>query len=231
MASLHDSDVATDDTSGTVLSAPAIDVTIGDLYIAGVKNEGAQQNLAWVDSGASTPRLSVGNPYEFHAVNTDLSGGVFWGVATATGTITLRFNLGAARQFRKIGVYSFTPTPGYGFRLGRVASTQQSATASPSSGAAVADGRCIAVGFFQLYGSRDLTPGTGWSESAPFNITSAQQSEYQTPTAGGSLTADGTLVGGVVDAISQLLIIEEIPLFPRSGFRGAFGRRRTRYAI
>lgn len=230
MASLHDSDVATDDTSGTALSAPAIDVTIGDLLIAGVKNEGGQQNLAWVDSGASTPRLSVANPYEFHVATGDLSGAVFWGIALATGPITLRFNLGVARPFRKIGVYSFTPASGFGFRLGRVASAQQAATTTPSSGAAVADGRCVAVGFHQLYGSRDFTPGTGWSESAPFNVTSAQASEYQTPTTGGSLTADGTL-SSAIEVISQLAIIEEIALFGRSEFRGAFGRRRTRYAI
>jgi len=230
MASLHDADVATNDASGTSLSAPAIDVTIGDLLIAGVKNEGGQQNLAYVDSGAGTPRLSVAAPYTFHVANTDLSGAIFWGIALASGTITLRFNLGAARAFRKIGVYSFTPAFGFGFRLGRSASSQQLATAAPSSGAAVAAGQCVAIGFHHLYGSRDFTPGTGWSEAAAFNITSAQASEYQTPTTGGSLTADGTL-DTAVDAISQIVIIEEVSLFPRTEFRNSFGRRRTRYAI
>jgi hypothetical protein len=209
MATLNDTALASNDASGTTLSTDdALNVTAGDLVVAGVKFEGATTTVTF-DTGGSTPVFSVANAVFHHAATNDLNGATAYWIATSSGTVTPRVVLGASRAFRKLKAYSFTPAGGTTLQLGNVAATEQVATDTPSAGSAAATAAGVAVVFFQCYGSEALTPGTGWSEAAEFDITDAQTTEYQLQTGAVTLTGDGSFGVGSEDVISQMAIFNQ----------------------
>ena len=209
MATLHDTALATGDASGTTLStADALAVTAGDLVVVGFKHEGATAAVTSVDTGASTPAFSVARATEIYAGNNDLNGFVYYWTATATGTINPRVVLAAARTFRKLKAYSFTPAGGATWALGNTNSAQVDTT-TPSAGAADATAAGVSVAFFQMYASRALTVGAGWSEAAEFNLTDAQDTEYRLPTGAESITGNGTL-DNTTPTIAQIATFSEV---------------------
>jgi len=209
-ATLHDTSLGSNDSSGTDLSAAdALTVTAGDLVVAGFKWEGADGATVIVDTGASTPEFSVANAAQFHEGPGDLSGGVWYWIATDTGTVTVRARLTAARTFRKIKAYSFTPGAGTTLELGNVAAVEGLGT-SYSAGSASATAAGVATVFFHFYGPRDLQVGSGWAEAAEFSaLDDAQGTEYQFQTGAGSLTGDGSGESPTVYNIAQLAIFNE----------------------
>lgn len=232
-ATLHDTSLGTVDGSGTDLSASdALTVTAGDLVVAGFKWEGADGATAILDTGASTPEFSVANAAQFHEGPGDLSGGVWYWIATDTGTVTVRARLTAARTFRKIKAYSFTPGTGTTLELGNVAAVEGLGTAySAGSASAIAAG--VATVFFHLYGPRDLQVGAGgWAEAAEFTaLDDAQGTEYQFQTGAGSLTGDGSGESPTVYNIAQLAIFDEAELGgePSTGPVGLISQRNRRH--
>lgn len=215
MATLNDTALASDDNSGTTLSTgDALNVTAGDLVVAGVKFEGAITTVTF-DTGAATPTFSVANAAEAFGLaspaQNDLNGATGYWIATSTGTVTPRVVLGAARAFRKFKVYSFTPAGGMTLQLGNVASAQQSGTDTPSAGAAAATAAGVSLTFFQQYGSESLTPGASWLEAAELDLTDAQTTQYQLQTGAGTITGSGSFGVGSEDVISQLAIFNETP--------------------
>lgn len=208
MASLHDTSLGTADASGTSLScADTLAVTAGDLVVVGLKWEGLDTTVT-IDTGASTPAFDVAVAKEIYSGNNDLNGGVWWWVATATGTVTVRSTLGASRPFRKLKAYSFTPAGGASWSLGNTNRAQVDTT-TPSAGAANATAAGVSVAFFQMYASRALTPGTGWSEVAEFNLTDAQVTQYRLPSGSESITGNGTLDNST-PTIAQIATFSEV---------------------
>lgn len=215
MSTLNDTALGTNDGSGTTLSTgDALNVTAGDLVVVGVKWEGAT-TTASIDTGASTPTFTDANAiYNMSSgiASGDMSGVVKYWIATSTGTVTPRVVLGAARTFRKIKAYSFTPAGGTTLELGNVAAEEDpSLLTALSLGPISATAAGVATVFVQMYGTRSLTPGSGWSEATEFNISDAQVTEYRLPTGSGSLTGDGTL-SATVDYIGQMAIFNEVAL-------------------
>jgi hypothetical protein len=207
MATLNDTALGSNSASGTSLStADALAVTAGDLVKVEVKWEGANGAVATVDTGASTPLFTTANSVVDHS-SVGLHAQTFYWKATATGTVTPRFLLDSARDFRAIRAYSVTPANGTELVLDAVVAAQGNSDV-PSSGAATASGAGFSSVHFGLFGSRALTPGAGWSEAAEFNITAAVVSEYQLQTSGGSQTGNGTLDFNV-EFIAQQAIFKE----------------------
>jgi len=210
-ATFHDSADGADDNSGTVLSCDdTLAVTAGDIVVVGFKWEGANGATATIDTGDSTPVFSVGRAQEFHAVAADLSGGTWYWKATSTGTVTVRATLDAARTFRRMQVHSHTPQAGTTLVLGNTASAQQTGVSDASSGNANTVGAGLAVGFALLYGSRNIAPGTGWTEPTEFeSLSLSVGSQYQFPTGAGTIASECSWTGGVENIISQLVIFDE----------------------
>lgn len=206
MATLNDTALGGADGSGTTVScADALNVTAGDLVVAGVKHEGAATTIT-IDTGAATPTFTDANAH-LEAGFDDLGGKVQYWIATSTGTVTVRAVFGAARSFKQIKAYSFTPAGGTTWALGNVAAAAGAGT-SPASGNASATVAGCATGFIHAYGSVSLTPGSGWSEAAELNVTSSLVTEYRLVTGAGTLNANGTI--GDQEWISQLAIFNEV---------------------
>jgi hypothetical protein len=211
-ATLNDTALGTDDASGTTLStSDTLTVAAGDVVFAHAKFEGAT-TTATFDTGASTPTFTEANPVYHDTGSNDLNGGSAFWIATSTGTVTPRVVLGAARTFRHIKAYSFTPSAGMTWAIGNLA-VAQGASNSPSSGAASATDAGVAVGSFSLYSGTTFTAGSGWTEPAEFDLSSSHQSEYRIVSGAGSLTADGGL-GASPEWIAQLAILTEISAGP-----------------
>ena len=209
MTTLHDTALGSNDTSTTTLStADALAVTAGDLVVVGVKYEGGIDSGATVDTGAATPTFSVGRANVAHTGNSDLSGGVWYWTATATGTVNPRF-VSASRPYRIIKAYSFTPAGGTTLELGNTNVAHQTGTTSISAGGANSTAAGASAVFYQLYSSRNIvTPGAGWTEAAEFNAQSAQLSLYRLPTGAGTITGDTAIDNGA-DVISQIVTFNE----------------------
>lgn len=206
MATLNDTALGSDDTSGTSLAtADALSVTAGDLIVVGFKHEGTASTDSCSD-GVDTYSSAVAATLH---TNGDLVGAIFYTTATTTGTRTITCSTAASRPFRKVKAYSFTPAGGKTLQLGNTAQQNQTATASPSAGSASATAAGVAVAFFHLYGAESMTPGSGWTEAAEFNLTDAQTTEYQLQTGAGSLTGDGNFGAGSEDSVSQMAIFNE----------------------
>jgi hypothetical protein len=106
----NDADLASNDSSGTALACAAVTVTAGDLVVLFGKHEGAVDASASVSWDQTVNEQgSIAN--RAHA-NTDLNGRIWYGRATASGTIVGTLNTPGSRAFRKVHVYTFTPTAG-----------------------------------------------------------------------------------------------------------------------
>jgi hypothetical protein len=210
MATLHDTALGSDDSSGTTLAtSDALAVTAGDLVVLTWKREGASGSTASGDTGAATPAFSTAQATLEHA-NGDLAGGTMYWIATATTTINPRLVLSAARPFRKIKAFSFTPAGGKTFEIdGAGAQAQGSGdTLSSGAGSYTADG--CAVAGFALYASDTMTVGAGWAaEPAEFTGSDALKAEYQLLSGSGSVTGNATLAG-TPDWVASLAIFKEV---------------------
>lgn len=207
MATLNDTALGTNDASGTSLAtSDALTVTAGDLIVVGFKREGATTSASCSDG---TNSYSACNASYEHA-NGDLGGVVFYTTAAASGTISPQVTLGAARTFRKIKAYSFTPTSGTTLQFENANVAEDSAlSTTTNTGNASIGAAGVAVAFFHAYGTRSLTAGSGWSEAAEFNISDAQLSEYRLPSGSGTFNGDGTL-DSTVDYIGQIATFKEV---------------------
>lgn len=210
MATLHDTALGTDDASASTLScADTLTVTAGDLVFAEGKFEGATTSITF-DTGAATPTFTVANAVAAHANNDLHKASAAW-IATSTGTVTVRYVLGAARLWKTIRAYSVTP--GASKTLSATATAVNSATgtggsASLATGSASATGAGVSFAGYVLYGSRTLTASGGWGEAAEFDISSAHCTSYQLHSGAGSLSGAGTL-NSDVEYVGQIAIFDE----------------------
>ena len=214
-ATLNDTCLGSNDASGTTLTcADALSVTDGDLVVCGTKWEGATTTRT-VDTGAASPTFTSANDVLHHAANNDLNGETSYWIATSTTTVTPRVVLAAARAFRKLKCYSFTPSGGNTLELGNVAASQETAVELPSAGSAASTAAGVTVVYFHLYGAEALTVGAAgcnsgaWSEAAEFNITDAQVTQYCLQSSAQTLTGAGDFGGGAEDSVGQLAIFNE----------------------
>lgn len=232
MASLIDTALGSDDTSGTTLATTdSFTAVTGDLIVAGTKYEGATASTALFDTGAATPTFSVLSPLYHHIALGDLGGASAYWIATAPGAINPRVVIGAARSFRRIWAYLFRPAAGMTFTLDAAATAAEGNSNAPTSNAASASVAGVAVAFFPLYQTMSWAPDSPWLEPAEFNPNASFASQYQIVSGAGSLTASG--VAGAADFwIALMGILKEVrgPAV-QVPFRRSFGRRRTRYGI
>lgn len=224
MSSFHDSALGDNDASGTTLpTTDGLAVTVGDKVWGIAKWEGDGTETCTMDTGASTPQFSIAN------ANLDGAGGAissctFHWTATATGTINPRMVTSVATSFRRIEAISVTPAAGKTLELGAV-NAAIGTSSTPSAGAASATAAGVSFTGFGLFGSRTLTPGSGWTEPAEFNPSRPIHSEYQLQSGAGSLTGNGTLDSSI-EWTAQLAIFNEVasgsapkprPRFPNKG--------------
>lgn len=207
MATLHDTALGSDDTSGTSLAtADALTVSAGDLIFVCAKWEGAAGSTGSVTDGTNS--YSTANAQLQHPGNGDMQGQTFYAVAASGGTINPTLGLSSARPYRAIRAYSVTPAGGQQFTtVGNVnAATGNGAAVSSGSASATAAG--FAGASFVFYASDTITAGSGWTEPAEFNSSAALKSEYQLQSGSGSLTGDATsVIAG--DFIAQIAIFNE----------------------
>lgn len=207
MATLHDTAKGIDDTSGTTLATTdALAVTAGDLIVLLAKSEGASTTVSGSDGQGNA--YSVANAFLEHG-NGDLSGAVLYAIAGSTGTINPTATYGASRPFRFVSAWSFTLGAGKtGWALAATNVATGSGTAALSAGAASATTSGVAVTGGHLYGTRGITPGSGWTVPLEFSGGGAQVTQYQLVAGAGSITGNCTL-SFAVDWIAQLAIFSE----------------------
>lgn len=206
MATLHDTALGSNDSSGTSLATTdALTVSTGDLIYVVAKWEGSAGATASVADGTNT--YSTANTLLAHG-NGDMQQQTFYAIAAGSGTVSPAVTLSSARPYRKILAYSVTPAGGQQF------TTVGNVNAATGNGAAVSAGSAsaTAAGFAGVgvtyYTTDTLTAGSGWTIPAEFASDSALKSEYQLQSGSGSLTGDGTsVVAG--DFIAQIAIFNE----------------------
>jgi len=212
-ATLHDTSLATDDGSGTVLTTEGLAVTAGDLVVVGYKYEGGTlASTHTVDTGDATPTFTPANAMHHHTFTGDHNAGTFYWIADSSGSKTVRVTIDVARTFRRIAAYAFTPGVGTTLQLGNMSMNNQGTTDAMDTGAASAIAAGVAVAFYSLYGSRGLDPNdpvSNWIEAAEHNISAALLTAYQFQSGAGSLTGTGRLTG-TEQSISQLVIFNEV---------------------
>jgi hypothetical protein len=207
VSTLHDTATGNADASGTTVScADALTVTAGDLVVVAVKHEEASTTIQ-VDTGASTPVFSTANAYRYHA-GTDLAGYVAYWKATSSGTVTPRAVLAAARAFKQIRAWAFTPAGGTELVLDTVAAAEGTGGAgSAGSASATAAGASVVV--LPIYSSVDIAAGSGWTEAAEHGGATSLNGEYRLQTGAGSLTGDWGDTSGWA-WIAQMAIFKEV---------------------
>lgn len=209
MATLHDTALGTNDTSGTSLAtADALTVTAGDCIFVVCKWEGASGSTASISDGSNS-YTSV-NAQVNHA-NGDLNGQTFVATAGSTTTLTITLSLTSARPYRMIRAYSFTPAGGQTLTQDAVnaGSAAGGSSGAFSYGTASATGAGFSVMARQSYGGEVLTAGSGWSIAAEFTASSALPTQYQLQSGAGTITADGSISTGF-DYIWQLAVFKEV---------------------
>lgn len=219
MATLHDSSLGDADASGTTLSAAdTLAVTAGDIVIVGGSCEGANGVTFSFDTGASTPTFTEGNVLRDCTTGSgagDLHGTTHYWIADTTGNLTVRMLLSAARTFRHLRAYSFTPTASYTFELDAVAAAEGDSL-SPSAGSASASTIGATIVYFPFYASHTFTAGSGWTEPAEFSGSVAAHSEYKLHSAG-SQTGDATIGSGSNQVwMAQMAIFKEVATTPQN---------------
>ncbi len=188
---LHDTEYNDDSaTSGALATHATIAVSTGDLIVACFAWEGATTTVTFSDT---VDTYSVARAVTGHSTNTDFWATVGYTTATTTGSRTITATPGASRPFRKLRVYSYTPTAGTSLVLDSGAgATASGNSTNPSAGAVTTAGAGCAQVFFPAYNSKAMDPGTGWTEESEFNYSSALSTEHRIYTSGGSITGDAT---------------------------------------
>jgi hypothetical protein len=203
----NDADLASNDSSGTALACAAVTVTAGDLVVLFGKHEGAVDASASVSWDQTVNEQgSIAN--RAHA-NTDLNGRIWYGRATASGTIVGTLNTPGSRAFRKVHVYTFTPTAGQKLVFDVEAASGSGTSSSGTTSAASNAGAGCAVAGFSYYGSVvSSTAGSGWTGQLGA-ANAAAYSQYRILTSGGSITGDCAIGGGGIEWVAQMLAFVE----------------------
>lgn len=209
-STFHDSALGTRDaTGGALATTDALTVTAGDLVWGIAKweaNDGASMTM---DTGAATPQFNTANDKQIGS-GTGFASQTFWWIATSTGTINPRMVPSSNVDFSQIRAMSFTPSAFKSLTKGAV-NTNTGSSTTPTSGSASIIAGGVVVGGMGLFGSNTLTPGTGWTEPAEFNVSTTAHAEYRLPTSAGSFNADGTLSGSI-QWTDQIAVFDEIGL-------------------
>lgn len=205
----HDADYGTNDSSGTSLATPAIDVTSGDMIVCGLKWEGTATVTAGVTysqsgggSVTNTGNTTVGN----HTVGGgDLHGQVFYARATSTGTVTATFTLSGGAPYRIIACMTFTPAAGQSLSFDGSVGPTNFASSGTGSTLQTASRTISAAGFSATfaakYGSTGSSAPTNWVVPTALDVGSALSADYRLQATSANYVGEITLLTSTPETV------------------------------